>query len=125
MIGGGFNFRDYFRSLSFGGLLGAMIAGSIYLKFPYFQAFTGLTGAMFFGGVIGAGVQRAIQAAVNFIISPVGRLITYYENLIELDLLRHWGKITDEDHQRINAKLTEGRFLGTTLPDKPQPPQIP
>jgi hypothetical protein len=125
MIVGGFNFLDYFRSLSFGGLLGALIAGSIYLKFPYFQSLIGLKGAMFFGGVLGGGAQRAIQAGVAFIIYPVGRFITYYEKMLELDALHAWGKISDEDHRTINSKLTQTRFLGTAQPDSPQLPPKP
>jgi hypothetical protein len=123
VIGGGFNFLDYFRSLSFGGLLGALIVGLVYLKFPYFQAFTGLKGAMFFGGVIGAGTQRAIQAVITFIIYPIGRFITYYEQLIELGALHAWGKISDDEYKTISSKLTESRFLGAPLRDKPETPK--
>lgn len=118
----GFNYLDFFRALSFGGLVGAGIAGIIYLKSPYFHSSTSLKSFMFYGGLIGAGAQRGIEAIINTILFPLGRFIAYYERLVELSLLLHWGKISDDEYETIIRKLTEARFLGAPLPDKPVTP---
>ena len=118
----GFNYLDFFRSLSFGGLVGAGIAGIFYLKFPYLQTLTSLPVFMTYGGVAGAGAQRAVEAVVNFILSPIGRFISFYEQLFELDFLLWWKKVDDEEYKTLNKKLIETRFLGSTLPDKQETP---
>lgn len=118
----GFNYLDFFRSLSFGGLVGAGIAGIIYLKIPFLQTLTSLPAFMTYGGIAGAGAQRAIEAVINFIVAPIGRFIAYYEKLIELNFLLQWKKISEEEYKTINKKLTETRFLGSALPDKPEIP---
>lgn len=114
----GFNYLDFFRSLSFGGLLGAGVAGIIYLKFPYFHSVVGLKSFMLYGGLVGAGAQRGIEAFINALISPIGQFIIYYEKLIELELLLSSEKVSIEQYRTINEKLTEVRFLGAPLPDK-------
>jgi len=110
----GFDHVAFLRSLSFGGLLGAFIAGIIYLKFPYFQSLTVLPTAMVYGGLAGAGCQRAIESVVNFVIAPIGRFVSFYEKLIELELLLYFNKISPDHYQAIRAKLTEERFLGSS-----------
>lgn len=122
MLPGGVNILDFFRSLTFGGLLGSLIAGAIYLKFPYLHTLTSLHAAMIFGGLVGAGTQRGIQSLVRSIIYPIGRFLSYYEKLIELDLLLHWGKISKAEYETLNSKLTQTRFLGAPLGDSPQLP---
>jgi hypothetical protein len=122
----GFNYLEFFRSLTFGGLVGAGIAGIIFLKIPYLQTITSLPAIMAYGGVAGAGAQRAIESVINFVIAPFGRFITYYEKLIELQFLYNWDKVSYEQYTIINAKLTQARFLGALLPDKPDSlPELP
>lgn len=92
--------------------MGAGIAGIVYLKFQYFQSITNIQTFMFYGGLAGAGAQRGVEAVFNYVIYPLGRFMAYYEKLVELDLHRHFHRISEEQYKAINEKLTEERFLG-------------
>jgi hypothetical protein len=118
----GFNYLDFFRSLSFGGLVGGGIAGIVYLRYPHlFKDIAGLKSFMLYGALAGASTQRTIEAAINLILFPLGRFIAFYESLVELEFLRFLGKVSEEQYKSIGEKLTEERFLGKSS-DKLLPP---
>jgi hypothetical protein len=118
---GGFNFFEFFRSLSFGGLAGMGIAGIIYLNFPYLQTLTNLESFMMYGALIGGISHRAFAKVCEIILHPIGRFLTYYEQRIELQFLLKHGNLTAEKYKEITDKLTEQRFLGITLPTNVNP----
>jgi len=62
-------------------------------------------------GLVGASLERAIAKVMIFILGPVGRLLTFYENLMELGLLRTRGAIDDKAHKELVQKLCEKRFI--------------
>jgi hypothetical protein len=62
-------------------------------------------------GLVGAALERGIAKAVNFILGPVGRIVIFYENLIELGALRMQGAIDDKAHKELVQKLCENRFI--------------
>ena len=108
-----FNFIEFFRSLSYGGLLGCGVAGVIYLLFyRTFEGVVSINTFVAFGGLIGAGAQQLIESVIRIALPPISSFISYYEKMIELSFLLHRGRITPEQHKEILSKLTQERFLG-------------
>ena len=62
-------------------------------------------------GLVGAGLERAIAKSVGFVFGPVGRILAFYENLVELGALRTQGAIDDKAHKELVQKLCEKRFI--------------
>ena len=107
------SFLNFFRALSFGGLLGCGLAGLIYMSYPnLFVNVIGIKTFVAFGGFLGAGFQQLIETTVKFVLRPLSDLIIYYEKLVELSILKSTGRISQGQYQAISYKLTEQRFLG-------------
>jgi hypothetical protein len=112
---------DFIRGLTFGGLLGAGVAGLSYMVFPeFFASKVSLQSLVIFGGCIGTAGQQLIESVVRFAVLPATRTISFYEKMIELAVLRNRNHITQEQYTAILNKMTEQRFLGTTIPDMSQ-----
>lgn len=104
---------NFFRTLSFGGLLGSGIAGLLFLSYPHlFVNVIGIKSFVLFGGLVGAAFHQVIESTLKYLLGPVGNFIDYHEKRIELAYLRKGGKISDKQYREILFKLTERRFLG-------------
>jgi hypothetical protein len=123
----GFNYFDYLRSLSFGGLVGGGIAGLVYINVPYLHTLTDIWNFMLYGSMLGAAVHRGFSRLSQLVLHPLGRFLIYYEQQIELDLQFYFGRISQEEYKAFRAELTKQRFLGSKgPPDKLQlPPASP
>jgi hypothetical protein len=99
--------------LSFGGLLCAGIAALVYFSFPAF--FVNVNVYLFISafGILGAALQQVVEKGIALILGPIGRFISFYENLLELALLKRKRVLTEEHHQAIVNKLCEQRFLNS------------
>ena len=62
-------------------------------------------------GLLGAGIQQGIAKVLNFILGPIGRLLVFYENLLELEALKERKSIDKQTHSELVQKLCEKRFL--------------
>ena len=102
----------YLKSLSYGGLLGAGILGIAFLLQPHlFPGAVSLTQTLWVGGVLGTGLHRLVGATISeTLLSPIGRFVTYYSELVQLVLLRNL--IGQERQRELVGKLTETYFLG-------------
>jgi hypothetical protein len=103
---------QFLRSLSFSGLLFAGIGAVVYYRFP--QYFSGIHPYLFISscGVVGAALQQGISKAIIFVLGPIGRFLVFYENLLELGMLRSRNAIGNKEHNELVQKLCEKRFLG-------------
>lgn len=84
-----------------------------YYRFP--QYFSGIQSYVLIGacGLIGAGLQKGIVKAVIFVLGPLGRFLTFYEKLLELEALKSRGTIDKSTHTQLVQKLCENRFIGS------------
>lgn len=84
-----------------------------YYRFP--QYFSSIQSYVFIGasGLVGAALQQGISKAVMFVLGPLGRFITFYENLMELEALKSRGTIDKNTHTQLVQKLCEKRFIGS------------
>jgi hypothetical protein len=62
-------------------------------------------------GLVGTALQQVIQKAITSILGPLGRLIAFYEKLMELAILAHHGVIPEKKQRELVEKLCEQRFL--------------
>jgi hypothetical protein len=110
---------DFFKSLTFGGLIFSGIGAALYLIFPHF--FAGLIGIKLFCGfmgLLGAGLQRGITNIYRTFFPPVGKFVSHYEKVIEASLLLKMGYISEAKYYEIIDTLTSQRFL-LSLPKTP------
>jgi hypothetical protein len=118
-------FLEFLRSLGFGGFVGAGVAGFLFLYFPSLFGAASFYLVVGIGAGIGGGLQKLIEKGVKFVLHPLSQNDDYYEKLDELRTLRATNQISEAQYQDIVAKLTEKRFVGSTITnDKtlPAPP---
>jgi hypothetical protein len=104
---------EFFRSLTFGGLVGIGIAVFIYVR--YKAALSGIVEFKIFaslGCALGTIAHRGIDRTMRAVFGPVGRFIADYEKFVELAVLRQRGLITEDVQKEIMNKLVRQRFLG-------------
>jgi hypothetical protein len=101
---------ELLRNLSFGGLLFAGLGAIASYRWPWLtQGHPYIF--MLACGLVGAALERAIAKAVSVVLGPVGRVLTFYENLVELGALKTRGAIDDNAHKELVQKLCEKRFI--------------
>jgi hypothetical protein len=100
----------FFRSLSFGGLLFAGVGALVAFRFPELAQGHPYV-FMLACGLVGASLERVIAKVANFIFGPMGRLLSFYESLLELGILRTQGAIDEKAHHELVQKLCEKRFI--------------
>jgi hypothetical protein len=118
---------DGLRSLSFGGLLGAGIAGIIYLSSPLLRA-TGVTLYEMFlvGGLLGGGFHEAINRwIIRTFLGPWARSARHYIRVAEVLGWLRMGWITPPRAAQLINQLADSYFLGdlekTSMPKLPAP----
>jgi hypothetical protein len=106
------------RSLGFGALLGSGVLGLLHVRYAdAFPADADLFSAILVGALLGAGVQRAVEAwIVNSVLRPSVRLTGYYFKLAQLSLLRRLAIITKKQHAGLVKDLTN-RYFADDDPD--------
>src|SRR4030095_6242090 len=114
----------FFRTLTFGGLLGLGIAWLTYKhNQPYFTGKVLETHFLAFGGALGASVHRAIDSALRFIMDPLFSYIKYRVKLWLLNGARMRGQIREVDYQYwgyiLTVKFIFGEEIKVTPSDNP------
>lgn len=84
------------KGATFGGLVSVVLASIVYYSVPSLAA---TTPSWLFIGFF------------TLIVAPVIRFIAFYENLIELTILRDRGKISAKLYKEIVEAMTRQRFL--------------
>jgi hypothetical protein len=109
---------SFLRSLSFGGLMGICLIGLFYVYNPNFcERYFSFNSALIFGGVLGSASHRLVDALViQGILGPVGKFLTYYKKLCELEIQRRNNLLEDSSYKRLKAGIDEAYFLGSSQP---------
>lgn len=102
---------EFFRSLGFGGLLGAGVFGSAHLLFPgLFPGAIDLNDILIVGGLSGAGFHKLLDSILNqFLLNPIGGFIQFYSKLVQLVLIRN--VIGQKMYNETVHQLTKRYFI--------------
>jgi hypothetical protein len=109
------SFINFFSSLSFGGIVGGLVSGILFLNYPqFFGLYLSFENMMLFGGILGASIHRLFYAVIiKGILHPIGKTIIYYEKLGELQIQLSNDLMDEHTYKLIKNKLDEEYFLGT------------
>jgi hypothetical protein len=103
------------RSISFGGLLLAGIAGVVYiLLVRQLSPHVTLYSFVSFFALFGAGLQGVIESVIKFIIPGVSKRLSFCDDLRELTRLKNNGVLTRQQYEVLIERRAEIRFLGDT-----------
>src|SRR5262245_57161727 len=109
----------FFRSLTFGGLIGFGVAWIIYKRNQsYFAGNVLETHFLAFGSALGASAHRAIDSALRFVLKPLFDYVDYYLKLAQLTHLKQKGRIGDAEYQDMVNSLTVKFFVGEDVKTK-------
>jgi hypothetical protein len=106
------------RSLGFGALFGAGLAGVAYTMFPQiFSGATRLQDMMVVGGFIGAGIHEILDRyVVGGLFGPLVRATRFYASLAEIVALRRAGLVGPELANDLLESAMKARFGANHLP---------
>ena len=109
----------FFRSLTFGGLIGMGVAWILYKRNQsYFEGKVSETHFIAFGSVLGISVHRAIDSALRFVMKPLFDHIDYFLKLAQLTMLKQKGRIGEAEYQNLVNSLTVKFFVGEDVETK-------
>ena len=109
----------FFRSLTFGGLIGLGVAWLTYKHNQSYFAGNALeTHFLAFGSALGASVHRAVDSALRFVMKPLFDHVDYYLKLAQLTRLKQKGRIGDNEYTNLVNSLTVKFFAGEDVKTK-------
>ena len=107
----------FLRSLGFGALFGAGVAGIVYSLLPTaFPGASSIDNLLLVGGLAGGGLHRAVDVyVIGGILRPMTSFVQYYSKLGQLIWLTRQGVIGSREAREIQLQITTKYFIDDGL----------